>query len=196
MAGFSQAVTVLHPGEYAAADDDVILATVLGSCVSVCLFDAERQCGGLNHFMLPGCVHGDEPGCGDGFYSDPSARYGVYAMELLINELFKRGCRKSALVAKVFGGAVMLGAADSAMARVPRANIAFALEFLAAEGIRLAASDVGGNQPRKVLLFPAEGRVLVKKIRGSLTRDLGAEERAYRRRLVEAAAKAGDVVLF
>ena len=90
------AVKVL-PGEYFVSGDDVMIMTVLGSCIAACIWDGKARLGGMNHFMLP---EGD----------DGSGRYGSYAMELLLNEMIKLGARRETMQAKVlWGGAVMAG---------------------------------------------------------------------------------------
>jgi chemotaxis protein CheD len=89
------AVKIL-PGEHFVHDGDLLLTTTLGSCIAACLWDRRARLGGMNHFMLP-------EGCEDGSAS-ASGRYGSYAMELLINEMLKRGASRSSMEAKVFGG--------------------------------------------------------------------------------------------
>ncbi|HEV3020464.1 MAG TPA: chemoreceptor glutamine deamidase CheD, partial [Burkholderiaceae bacterium] len=94
---FDRNAVKLLPGEYFVSGDDIVLSTVLGSCVSACMWDRVSQVGGMNHFMLPGEVGRAE--------ADPvglAGRYGVFAMEQLINELIKRGARKANLEAKLF----------------------------------------------------------------------------------------------
>ncbi|MGH8441646.1 MAG: chemoreceptor glutamine deamidase CheD, partial [Nevskiaceae bacterium] len=94
----AQSVKIL-PGEFLATSRDLVMTTLLGSCVAACLHDAEAGIGGMNHFMLPeGSV---------GPASAP-ARYGVYAMEVLLNALLKHGAKRSRLQAKVFGGGHVL----------------------------------------------------------------------------------------
>ena len=96
----------LLPGEYYVTDRNMMLVTVLGSCVAACVRDPRHGIGGMNHFMLP-----DVAGDGDSPVSN-SARYGTYAMEILINQLIKLGARREALEAKVFGGGNVLRGAD------------------------------------------------------------------------------------
>ena len=90
------------PGEYFATDGNMLLVTVLGSCVAACIHDARAGVGGMNHFMLPRSEQ------------DPtspismSARYGTFAMEILINQLLKMGARRENMEAKVFGGGNVL----------------------------------------------------------------------------------------
>lgn len=178
------AVKVL-PGEYFATAGNLALVTVLGSCVAACLRDAESGVGGMNHFMLAG-VEEDGP-CG------ASARYGAFAMELLINHLLKLGARRPALEAKVFGGACVV--AGLAQARVGERNAEFIRRYLAAEGIRLAAEDLLGARPRKLVFFPASGRALVKALGRVGDDHLLQQESAYRRQ-IERGGAAGEVELF
>jgi chemotaxis protein CheD len=165
-----EAVKIL-PGQYYAAQRDMLIVTVLGSCVSACLWDPVRRIGGMNHFMLPGSTSG----------GSDSARMGVYAMELLINRMLKLGADRSRLVAKVFGGASVLEGMDTL--NVGTQNSDFVLEFLRDEGIAVAAQDLYDVCPRKVYFFVDSGKVRVKKL-GSLRDDsLQQRERDYLRRL-------------
>jgi chemotaxis protein CheD len=119
-----------------------VMTTVLGSCVSACLYDAERRIGGMNHFLLP-----DGSGPRD-------IRHASAAMETLINSLLKRGARRERLVAKLFGGARML----KGLPDIGRRNGEAALAFLKGEGIRVEAQSLGGHQARRVRFWPDTGR--------------------------------------
>ena len=175
----------ITPGEYFVTRRDMVIVTVLGSCVSACIRDPVTQIGGMNHFMLP--ARGDSP---DNPLS-PSARYGAYAMEVLINQLIKLGAKRENLEAKVFGaGKVLAGAGD-----VGQRNAHFVREYLKLEKIRLTAEDLGDIYPRKVYFFPHTGRVLVKQLRAISSRTVITSEDAYSRRL-ESTALGGDVDLF
>lgn len=175
--------TVL-PGFHAVTDvPGVALVTLLGSCVAACIRDTALGLGGINHFLLPGA-----PGVDHG-----SARYGVNAMELLINDILKRGGAKERLEAKVFGGAnvIDVSGADTVGDR----NARFVVDYLRAEGIRLAAADLGGDRARRVFYFPDTGRATVLRLPVSDTRRLRREELALKERAV-AAPKSGGVELF
>ncbi len=167
---FDREIAVIHPGEYLVTDEDIIISTVLGSCIAVALFDPIHHQGGLNHFMLPGEVNRTN------VFADESGRYGLYAMELLINDLMKRGARKQNLVAKVFGGGHVL---NTAQGHIPESNIAFALEFLETENIPIAGSDVGGTDARKIFFFARTARVLLKRFGGRNAAPVEREEKAY-----------------
>lgn len=163
------------PGEYYVTDRDMMLVTVLGSCVTACIRDARYGIGGINHFMLPDA--GGDP------HSplSASARYGSYAMELLINELLKLGARREALEAKVFGGGNVLR--GFSVASVGSRNAEFVIDYLAAERIPIVARDLVDIYPRKVHFFPKTGRVLVKKLRSLHNDTILERERAYGSRL-------------
>jgi chemotaxis protein CheD len=178
------AVKVL-PGEFYATADDMLLVTVLGSCVSACIRDPQLGIGGMNHFMLP---EGDSSGpIGN------AARYGAYAMEVLINQLIKLGAVRSRLEAKVFGGGQII--AGMTQTDIGARNAAFVKTFLRDEGIPIAASDLGDIYPRKVYFFPAAGRVRVKRLRDMHNNTIVERESTYRSRLVQEPS-GGDVELF
>ncbi len=173
------------PGEYYVTSRDMVLVTVLGSCIAACIRDPALGTGGMNHFMLP--EHGGDP---DSVVS-LSARYGSYAMELLINHLLKMGANRSRLEAKVFGaGRVLAGVTD-----VGAKNTAFVLHYLERERIRLVASDLGDVYPRKVYFFPKTGRVLVRELRTLHNDTLLNRERAYSR-VIDTVPMAGEAELF
>ena len=168
------------PGQYHAAADDMLIVTVLGSCVSACLWDPRLRIGGMNHFMLPGASGAS------------SATLGLYAMEVLINRMLKLGADRKRLVAKVFGGASVLEGMDAL--NVGTQNGAFVLEFLAEEGIPVRAQDLYDVCPRKVYFFTASGKVLVKRL-GALRNDtIEQREREYLARLE--GGRAGEVEIF
>ncbi len=186
---FEQEVVTIHPGEYFATKDETIISTVLGSCIAVALYDPVSQAGGLNHFMLPGEIAPDE------LVRDPNAKYGMWAMELLINELMKLGVQRRDLKAKVFGGGAVLRFLDGSVSRIPQSNIDFAFEYLEKEGIPILASDVGGREARKVFLFPRTGKVLMKRIASNLANLVEKEEERYLT-TIRTEAPEGEIVLF
>jgi chemotaxis protein CheD len=186
---FEQELLTIHPGEYFATKDDTIISTVLGSCVAVGLYDGEAMAGGLNHFMLPG-----ESAKVD-LVRSPDAKYGMYAMELLINELMKLGARRSSLKAKVFGGGAVLRFSGGGGSKIPANNVDFAFEYLRKEGIPVTASDVGGREPRKIFFFARTGKVLLKRIAGNLVDLAEREEERYLEELRKGLQE-GPVTLF
>jgi chemotaxis protein CheD len=163
------------PGEYFCTFKDMLIVTVLGSCVSACIRDRVSGIGGMNHFMLPDGGDGSNP------LISASARYGTYAMEVLINELLKSGARRENLEAKVFGGGNVLRGLTAL--NVGERNAAFVRAYLKAEGIRVLAEDLNDVFPRKVYYFPRTGRVLVKKLRELNNNTLVNREQDYASRL-------------
>ncbi|GAB1432899.1 chemoreceptor glutamine deamidase CheD [Spirochaetota bacterium] len=169
---FEQEIFTIHPGEYYMSQKDIIIATVLGSCISVSLWDLRLAHGGINHFMLPGNLNGID------MIKSPNAKYGMYAMELLYNELLKAGSRKADIRAKVFGGASILRMKSGIMT-IPQDNIDFALNYLNKEQIPVIARDTGGVQARKIFFFVKSGKVLLKRIAGSMLKTVSKEEENY-----------------
>lgn len=183
---FDRDAVKILPGEYYVTRGDTLIVTVLGSCIAVCLRDSRGTAGGMNHFMLPGqdTEHG---------LSGRSARYGSYAMEVLINHLQKLGCDRRYFEAKVFGGGQVMK--DLKNCLVGESNTEFVLDFLAAEKIPVVAQDVLGVYPRKVYFFPDSGRVLVKRIHDMHNSTILNRELHYSARL-HAAPIEGDMELF
>jgi len=143
----------IHIGGIWASRKPSAVRTGLGSCIAVCLRDPITMVGGMNHFLLPD-AHGDDAA---------SARYGVNAMELLINRCMQEGADRSRLEAKVFGGGHVLETRNHEDS-VPRKNISFAFSFLDTEGIPVVSRDTGGYAARSVMFFTDTGRVLMKRL--------------------------------
>lgn len=137
-------IYVVQGTYYVTAHPEATLSTVLGSCISVCLFDPIAAIGGMNHFLLP-TGRGTESG---------HIRFGVNAMEKLINELLKSGATKTRLQAKLFGGARM----SATLNDIGQHNAAFAHTFLANEGIPSVSQSLGGTFARRVIFRPATGQ--------------------------------------
>ena len=170
------------PGEFYVTEKDEMITTVLGSCVSACIFDPTRGLGGMNHFMLPGDAANDCEG---------STRYGLFAMESLVNEILKRGSLKRNLKCKLFGGGQII----ENMSDVGMKNIRFAKKFLFAEGIPLESHDLGLVYPRKVNFFPLSGRVMVKRLQSLHNNTIEMREKEYMQSL-NTAPISGDIDLF
>lgn len=182
----TQAAKVL-PGEYYVTGKDMLIVTVLGSCVAACIRDTQSGIGGLNHFMLP------DGGTDENNPASTSARYGSYAMEILINHITKLGARRANLEAKVFGGGNVLPGLT--VANVGERNAEFVLGFLHTEKIRVVAQDLVDVYPRKVYYFPASGKVMVKKLRDIHNSTIFEREQVYGSRL-KGSRVGGDVELF
>ena len=178
-----EAVKVL-PGEYFVDDEELLIMTTLGSCIATCLWDRNAKVGGLNHFMLP-------DGAGNGL---DSGRYGSYAMELLINELMKRGATRSTLEAKVFGGGQVISGMNTM--NVGQRNTEFVLDYLKTERIPVVSKDVMDVYPRKVCFLPHCGKAMVKRLSPTNAEALVAQDRAAAQKPVPPASGAGSVDLF
>jgi chemotaxis protein CheD len=178
----------LLPADYRVTDQPIALVTLLGSCVAACIYDPALGVGGMNHFMLP-----DAEPASMAARSDGSARYGAHAMELLINDLLKRGARRSRLLAKVFGGGNVLRGFTSDP--IGTRNAKFVLEYLGNEGIPIVAQDLGDIHPRKVCFFVQSGRALVRHLPVTRDEEIVRAERALYGRLSHTPV-AGSVELF
>ena len=184
---FDQDAVKILPGEYFATRDNTLIVTVLGSCVSVCLSDAKLKIGGMNHFLLPNDSSVNHDILGD------SARYGGYAMEILINHMLKLGARRSSLVANIFGGGNVLRGITAT--QVGQRNANFVQDYLKTERIAILASDLLENYPRKVYFFPATGKVFVRKLKSMHNSTILDRESAYRLRIGNTPIM-GDIELF
>lgn len=178
----------IGPGEYYYTDQDMLIVTVLGSCISACIRDPITGVGGMNHFMLPQGAKADI----DNPVSE-SMRYGNYAMEVLINQLMRNGAKRENLEAKIFGGGNVLRSFTTNM--VGDRNAAFVKKYLKDEGIKITSEDVLDVFPRKVYYFPKTGKVMVKKLKEVSNHTLVKREEAYSSKL-ETNDVAGDVDLF
>jgi chemotaxis receptor (MCP) glutamine deamidase CheD len=174
---------VLYVGGVHASAEPVVIRTLLGSCIAVCLFDPVQRVGGMNHFMLPN---------GAASITAEAARFGVHAMELLLCGVMKAGGDRRRLVAKVFGGAHVLDISEKADS-VPRQNIAFIHTFLPTEGIPLAAEDVGGYHPRVVHFQTHTGQAFVRTVKKEQARHRLLEREARER---TTPPRYGSVTLF
>lgn len=182
----SEAAKIM-PGEYYATTRDMLLVTVLGSCVCACIRDKVSGVGGMNHFMLPDAGQEQNNPLG------ASARYGAYAMEILLNQLFKMGVKRGNLEAKVFGGGAVLR--GFTVANIGEKNAEFVLKFLDTENIPVVAQDLLDIHPRKVYFFPRTGLVRVKKLKKVHNDTIISRESEYVTRL-HFARMEGDVELF
>ncbi len=162
MNGSGKTLAIVQGDFAVSGDPDLVMSTVLGSCVAVCLFDPNARVGGMNHFLLAGTA---EPRSND-------LRYGVNAMELLINQLLQAGAERHKLLAKLFGGARMTAHAGD----IGQSNADFAQGFLKQEGIPCVSQSLGGEQARRVQFTPATGAARQLQIAG-IAPDLAPEKK-------------------
>lgn len=180
-----QAVKLL-PGQYFVTSSNKMLVTVLGSCIAACLYDPVLNIGGMNHFMLPASNNGAD-------VQEKAARYGVHAMEVLINDLIKLGASKKRLKAKIFGGGKVVP--SFVQQDIGQINSDFIEKYLAAEEITILAKDLRADYARKIYFFPRDGGVLMKKIRTLKNATIVNRESQHRWELTQQVSS-GDVDLF
>ncbi len=173
---YNKEIRVIHPGEYYVSAVDEIIGTLLGSCIAVCLYDRENMVGGMNHFMLPGRISEVD------IFKDRSARYGITAINELIESMVKNGGQKKNFTAKIFGGGHVLSALDKGPS-IPDDNIRLARIMMELEDIEIIDSDVGSNFTRKVLFDVKSGSVYLKKTtRDDINKTVAERESVFARR--------------
>ena len=181
------AVKVL-PGECYVSNQHEYILTTLGSCIAACIWDPVAGVGGLNHFLLAQPAASFSPAAQA---NDSALRYGLFAMEVLINAILKHGGRRERLLVKIAGGgAVLNGASD-----IGASNIAFTRHYLQTEKLPLQGEHVGGDLPRKVCFHPQTGQAQVKSLVTTRNDTVAARERLYVEILGKAVAS-GGVELF
>ena len=189
---FNKQIITILPGEFYSTDKPVLISTVLGSCISIAFYDPEIKLGGLNHFMLPTTNRTQE------ISVEEQGRYGDFAMELLLNDMFKKGAKKENLKAKVFGGGNVLDDGGFHKNRTGLNNISFALDYLQTENIPIIANDTGGIFPRKIFYDPQTSKIYLKRIqRSDLTlKEINTREAAYKEEMQQEQTQAGNITWF
>lgn len=160
----------IHIGEIYTSSEPTVIVTILGSCVSVCLFDPVRRTGGMNHILLPGKA--------DLKKFDDATRYGINAMEVLINSMMKLGSRRRDILSKIFGGAHIIKSIASHISPGPK-NVRFVEEFLDLEEIPVVSRNTGGNNGRKIYFHTHTGEVLLKTLPSPYFEAIAREESQY-----------------
>ena len=184
---FNCQVAKILPGEFYVTSTDMAISTVLGSCISACIRDTKLKIGGMNHFMLPGNSDIFNP-------LSASARYGSYAMEMLINEILKRGGSREHLEAKIFGGGNVVESMTTS--KVGQRNAQFVIDYLGFESIPIVSRDLLDTCPRKVVFFPSSGKVLMKRMKtATVDKELLDMENQYSHSLGQTPV-ANDIELF
>ncbi|ARN74979.1 chemoreceptor glutamine deamidase CheD [Oceanicoccus sagamiensis] len=183
-------VAKILPGEFYVSREDKGITTVLGSCVSACIWDEVNAIGGMNHFMLPITVKESHAVTWGNATSD-ATRYGNYAMEHLINEILKNGGERHNLKAKVFGGGKII----ANMSDVGEKNSAFVLDYLQIEKIPILAQDLSRDYPRKVFFDPTNGKAFMKRITPIHNETIFSREEQYKDHIAHDSVD-GDIELF
>ena len=153
---YGKPVKIINAGEFYVSKENEIIGTLLGSCISVCLWDPEKKIGGMNHFMLPGKI------CKVDISKDRSARYGITAMNDLLDSMIKSGAERKRMVAKLFGGGSVFENKLKTNS-IPDDNIRIARVMLELADIEILKTNVGGNFSRKILFDLDSGQVFLKK---------------------------------
>lgn len=184
----------IMPGEYRVSKTPVVFTTLLGSCVAACLYDAQARVAGMNHFLLPVQRVPENRPLG----ADQMGRYGIDAMELLINSMLKIGASRARLRAKIFGGASLLVPhGDVPVQAIGASNIRFIHEFLKVEAIPVESEDLGGSLGRVIRFHTDSYEVWRRYIKNSaLEAKVSAEEADAWRKQVAQRGHEGDVTLF
>ena len=177
----------IHIGEIYTSSEPTIINTILGSCVSVCLFDPVQKVGGMNHILLPGKADLDK--------YDSSFRYGINAMEMLINSMMKLGSRKKNFFSKIFGGAHIIQSVELNSSPGLK-NIKFVEEFLEMEGIPIVSRDTGGVNARRIYFHTNSGDVFLKTLPAFSFSAVSREEKEYGRKVRKEIQAPSDVELF
>jgi len=165
----------------------VVIETVLGSCVAACLYDPVSRIGGMNHILLPGNPDIQH-------YSD-NARYGINAMELLINRITDLGGYGQRIVAKVFGGSHLFPSISKENGTGIK-NITFVMEFLKREKIKVISKNTGGHDSRRIYFHTDTGDVFLKRINSVHYSKIVMKERKYLEKIKDEIKKPGEVTLF
>lgn len=147
-------ISIVQGEHQVVAEPNVIISTLLGSCVAVCLQDPVARVGGMNHFLL------SAPGADAVLARDEQQRYGVHAMELLINAMMQHGAMRPRLRAHLYGGANII----AGLGAIGSDNARFARQFVETEGIAIGRCELGGTRARKVEFMPYEGRVRARVV--------------------------------
>jgi len=184
----------LQPGEHRAVNGPWILSTLLGSCIAACLYDRDVDVSGMNHFLLANRRYAKSMPMN----LTEAGRYGINAMELLINDMLKLGATRAGLRAKVFGGAVFMPhEEDSVFLCVGEVNRRFIREFLTVEGIPVEADDTGGYRGRVIHFHTDNLKVFRRYIRnGQLDKEIAKEEKAAWKDSLAHVGEEGTPILF
>jgi len=186
---------VVHPGGQATSAEPVLISTLLGSCIAVCLYDPINKVAGMNHFLLASKRYAKEMPVS----ITEAGRYGIHAMELLINDLLKLGAERKNFRAKVFGGGSVIetNSNDNFMC-VGEVNSRFIKDFLSLEKIKVESMDVGGVQGRVIKFRTDNYTVYRRLIKTTAVEKLETNEYKYWKNEIkdEKKTEGGSVFLF
>ena len=173
----------INPGEYYSTGNAGVISTLLGSCIAACLYDRKKKLIGMNHFMLSNTRYSrDMP-----IHISEAGRYGIHAMELLINDMMAKGTDRRLLRAKIFGGATIMSrdAEGTNFVCVGQVNCKFIREFLKSEGIPVDAEDLGGDFGRVIHFSNGDFSVHRRKIGDNRSKVLANRDRECWQRAID-----------
>jgi chemotaxis protein CheD len=173
----------LSPGEYYSTGNPGVISTLLGSCIAACLYDPRKRLIGMNHFMLSNPRYSqDMPN-----HVSEAGRYGIQAMELLINQMMSLGTNRRLLRAKIFGGATLLNRESdgSNFFCVGQVNCRFIVEYLKSEGIPVDALDLGGAFGRVIHFSNGDFAVHRRVIDSGRSQKLALRDRTCWQKAIE-----------
>jgi chemotaxis protein CheD len=165
----------IDPGEYYSTGNAGVISTLLGSCIAACLYDRRNRLIGMNHFMLSNPRYSkDIP-----IHISEAGRYGIHAMELLINDMMGKGTNRKLLRAKVFGGATIMNRENESgnFFCVGQVNCKFIREYLDSEAIPVDAEDLGGDFGRVIHFSNGDFSVHRRKIGSTRSKLLAQRDR-------------------
>ncbi|HQO40784.1 MAG TPA: chemotaxis protein CheD [Spirochaetota bacterium] len=161
-------VNIIHPGEYYITREDELIATLLGSCVAVCLHDEVNCIGAMNHYMLPGRITKSRVTDTD------QSRYGINSINTIIRLMLDNGASRNTMTARIFGGGSIIKnmSQDGRSSLIPADNVRVARLIMELEDIPIIGSDVGADYTRKIIFDVHTGKVYLRKMRGEEIKNL------------------------
>lgn len=139
-------ITYLLPGELIVTDQPMKISTVLGSCISVCMYYRNTQIAGMNHYIMPLNSNNDSN----------ILRYGNTSLAEMLKRMNYYGAKTNKIEAYVFGGSAMFAKGSNTF-RVGERNTEIALCFLKAHSIYIHNIETGGVTGRKIVFDTSAG---------------------------------------
>jgi len=157
---FGKPLYILYPGEHFACKKDIVLSTVTGICVVICLSDSINGIGGMGHFVVP------ESKGTEGIFADEIAQKSITKIELLIGEIVKLGGDRKNCDATIFG-AGYLDDNKYGFENLSETSIQFINDYFSLEKIKVRKMDLGGNSRRQINFFLEDGKIFRKLLKNN-----------------------------
>lgn len=141
------------------AEKPMILKTVLGSCVSLTLWDKQKGIGGMNHVVLPGSFSSINP---EALLEKRDTRYGIFSLEELLYGMEQRGCRRPDMEARIFGASYM--DPKGRRSGIQESNVEFVMNFVEMARIPIKEGLAFQEQALKLFFNTATGSVHVERL--------------------------------